>query len=255
MATPHVSGVAALVWSANPDRSNAEIRAAMTETAFDLGSTGLDNAYGYGLVQAADAIAYLGGGPVNEAPVVTISSPADGATFDSGESIAFVGSADDYEDGDLSADLVWTSSIDGEIGFGASFSDSLSDGNHTITASAEDSGGKTGSDSINITVGTAQQGVMGVAEILMSSTRRGRNYTITTVVVIQDENGSPVSGATVYVNTNGVTSSGVTGSDGRVTFSLSTRNPADSYTSTVTDVVHDDYTWDGVEASATLPMP
>ena len=59
MATPHVAGVAALLWSACPTCSNAEIRTAMTETALDLGEPGRDIAYGYGLVQAYDALLYL----------------------------------------------------------------------------------------------------------------------------------------------------------------------------------------------------
>ena len=37
--------------------------------------------------------------------------------------------------GDLTVSLVWTSDIDAQIGTGGSFSTTLSDGNHTITAS------------------------------------------------------------------------------------------------------------------------
>jgi len=59
MATPHVSGVAALLRSAYPEKSAAEIRAAMTATALDLGEAGKDNLFGYGLVQAYNAWAYL----------------------------------------------------------------------------------------------------------------------------------------------------------------------------------------------------
>jgi subtilisin family serine protease len=59
MATPHVSGVAALLWSANPDWTNVQIREAMDLTALDLGEPGRDIAYGYGLVQAYDALLYL----------------------------------------------------------------------------------------------------------------------------------------------------------------------------------------------------
>jgi serine protease len=59
MATPHVSGVAALLWSANPNWTNAQIREAMTMTAKDLGEPGRDIAFGYGLVQAHDALLYL----------------------------------------------------------------------------------------------------------------------------------------------------------------------------------------------------
>ncbi|MGH9509402.1 MAG: S8 family serine peptidase, partial [Terriglobales bacterium] len=52
MATPHVAGVAALVWSHYPTCTNVEIRQALRTTAQDLGPAGKDNAYGYGLVQA-----------------------------------------------------------------------------------------------------------------------------------------------------------------------------------------------------------
>jgi subtilisin family serine protease len=62
MATPHVSAVAALVWSAFPTKTNAEIRQALRATAQDLGTAGRDNYYGYGLVQAKAAIDSLSGG-------------------------------------------------------------------------------------------------------------------------------------------------------------------------------------------------
>ncbi len=52
MATPHVSGVAALAWEANPLMSNAQVRALLQTTADDLGAAGRDNLFGYGLVDA-----------------------------------------------------------------------------------------------------------------------------------------------------------------------------------------------------------
>ena len=55
MATPHVSAVAALVWSCKPEVNNIEIRDVLFDTAFDLGTAGRDDYYGYGLVQAKDA--------------------------------------------------------------------------------------------------------------------------------------------------------------------------------------------------------
>ena len=61
MATPHVSAVAALVWGADPTATNVEIRSALSATAEDLGVVGRDTSYGYGLVQAYDAIQYLVG--------------------------------------------------------------------------------------------------------------------------------------------------------------------------------------------------
>jgi len=52
MATPHVSGVAALAIQANPLMSNVEIRTLLQNTADDLGAVGKDNWFGYGLVDA-----------------------------------------------------------------------------------------------------------------------------------------------------------------------------------------------------------
>lgn len=59
MASPHVAGVAALVWSHHPTCSAAQIRDALNDSAEDLGSAGRDVKFGYGLVQAKDAIDYL----------------------------------------------------------------------------------------------------------------------------------------------------------------------------------------------------
>jgi serine protease len=58
-STAYVSGVAALIWSANPGWTNVQIREAMNQTALDLGDPGRDIHYGYGLVQAYDALQYL----------------------------------------------------------------------------------------------------------------------------------------------------------------------------------------------------
>ncbi|HET9268510.1 MAG TPA: S8 family serine peptidase, partial [Vicinamibacterales bacterium] len=61
MATPHVAGIAALLWSFYPAKTNAEIREAMQLTALDKGTAGRDNSYGYGIVQAKVAYDYLAG--------------------------------------------------------------------------------------------------------------------------------------------------------------------------------------------------
>jgi hypothetical protein len=59
MATPHVAGVAALVWSYNRAWTNQEIRTALQMSARDLGAPGRNTHYGYGLVQARDALDFL----------------------------------------------------------------------------------------------------------------------------------------------------------------------------------------------------
>jgi len=59
MATPHVAGVAALVWSHFPKCTNKDIRAALLATAEDLGNSGCDQYYGFGLIDAKAAYDFI----------------------------------------------------------------------------------------------------------------------------------------------------------------------------------------------------
>jgi subtilisin family serine protease len=57
MAAPMVSGVAALVRAANPNLAALDVRLAIRDTALRLGgTTGRNNNYGYGLVDALAAV-------------------------------------------------------------------------------------------------------------------------------------------------------------------------------------------------------
>ena len=58
MAAPHAAGVAALIIAINPDYSPDDVRAALINTAKDLGAPGWDELYGYGLIDAAAALRY-----------------------------------------------------------------------------------------------------------------------------------------------------------------------------------------------------
>ena len=60
MATPHVAGVAALVWSNNISCTAEQVRSALKNTALDIDVAGRDDKTGFGLVQAkaaSDALA------------------------------------------------------------------------------------------------------------------------------------------------------------------------------------------------------
>lgn len=70
MATPHVSGVAALLYSHGVTTPDA-IRNVLQSTAVDLGTTGWDMYYGYGLVNAYNAVTYS---PGNAAPTCVLSA-------------------------------------------------------------------------------------------------------------------------------------------------------------------------------------
>ena len=59
MATPHVTGIAALLWTLRPAAPAIEIRAAITGSAHDLGPSGYDIQYGFGLVDAYAAAKLL----------------------------------------------------------------------------------------------------------------------------------------------------------------------------------------------------
>jgi len=89
----------------------------------------------------------------NKPPVVSIDDPMNFAVYIQGDTVEFIGSGKDPEDGPLSGDsLVWTSNISGKIGTGASFSIAIAAGLHTITLTATDSTGATASEEITLNV-------------------------------------------------------------------------------------------------------
>ncbi|WP_440947971.1 PGF-pre-PGF domain-containing protein [Methanosarcina sp. T3] len=49
---PHVAAIAALVWSAAPEKSAMDIKRLLSTSSTDLGEPGYDNVFGYGLVDA-----------------------------------------------------------------------------------------------------------------------------------------------------------------------------------------------------------
>jgi thermitase len=66
-ASPHVAGLAALIWSVNPGLSNTQVESIIKQTADDLGAAGRDNYYGFGRINARRALEAT-------APLLTTSS-------------------------------------------------------------------------------------------------------------------------------------------------------------------------------------
>lgn len=56
MASPHVTALAALIRSANPDLKNTDVMRIIKETAMDLGTSGNDKYFGSGLIDVASAL-------------------------------------------------------------------------------------------------------------------------------------------------------------------------------------------------------
>ncbi|HJQ41298.1 MAG TPA: S8 family serine peptidase [Thermoanaerobaculia bacterium] len=59
MASPHVAAAAALVWSTSPSSKAADVKSSLAATARDLGTSGFDNVFGFGLVNVYEAVKRL----------------------------------------------------------------------------------------------------------------------------------------------------------------------------------------------------
>ena len=79
-SSPIVAATAALMLSANSDLTPTDVGQILMSTAVDLGTTGFDDFYGAGRVDAAKAVeaARLKISVDNQAPTITIKSPAGG---------------------------------------------------------------------------------------------------------------------------------------------------------------------------------
>ena len=107
----------------------------------------------------------------NTAPVVSISAPLEGSTHFVSAPVSLTGTSQDTEDGDISAELVWTSDLDGVLGTGASLPATLTTlGAHVITATSTDQGMLVGSSSVMISLVANTAPVVSISEPLDNST-------------------------------------------------------------------------------------
>ncbi len=79
-ATPHVAGLAALVWAKNPGYTAAQVWNRITTTAVDLGTVGVDTSFGAGRIDVKQALGLtsLQANP----PEVNLAEAAQGAMVD-----------------------------------------------------------------------------------------------------------------------------------------------------------------------------
>jgi len=235
MASPHVAGVVALMWekelasgsSLAPEVARSRIRNNVSRP----GTAPLDSPlseYTFdnereGVIWAPAALGDAPAPPRDTPPTVSILSPTTGTNFSSGASITFQGSVTDAEDGNIASALAWTSNRDGQIGTGASFTRTLSNGLHSITASIVDSGGNPANAGITISVGSSTPTTVRVFSVTYAMQGTTLNYTLKLV----DEFNQPVPGATVtaslyeFIFTGNLWfTTGVTDSQGNVRFQL-----------------------------------
>lgn len=96
MSAPHVSGVAALL-IANGINGPDNVRDALESTAEDKGPTGWDQEYGWGIVDAAAALAYSSS-PEHDMAVTGISAPSTVIRGDVAEISVDVANAGDFDE-------------------------------------------------------------------------------------------------------------------------------------------------------------
>ncbi len=80
MATPIVSGAAALALAVDGTLTNTALRNLITSTAVDYGSAGWDSSFGYGGVDAAALVAAAAGGGGGGTPTVVYSDDFEGSS-------------------------------------------------------------------------------------------------------------------------------------------------------------------------------
>ncbi len=140
VASPFAAGVAALIWAADPSLTASEVRTILYETAHTSPDARV-NRY----VNAYDAVARAVGSEIH------IQQPTPGRTVQAGTSVTF--EAFVAEGGRGTPTVTWTSTIDGAIGSGTSFTTTaLAVGSHTVTATAAFTGGFAATDTVTITV-------------------------------------------------------------------------------------------------------
>ncbi len=119
MASPHVAGVAALVEAAAPGLTPDQVEQVLTTTTTDLGASGRDDLFGYGLVDAVRAVtsarALAGGGtpPANRAPVAT--ADAFSLPYNPGTRTLAVTANDTDADGDVLTVVSATQGANGRL--------------------------------------------------------------------------------------------------------------------------------------------
>jgi len=130
MSCPHVAGTAALVIAAGI----ADVRTQLQTTADDLGASGQDPLYGFGLVNAKAAV-----GAVTPPPVlVSIEVTPAEASIEVGSTQQFTatGTYEDESTADITSEVTWVSSNTSVATIEAGLATGLSEGTTDITANS-----------------------------------------------------------------------------------------------------------------------
>jgi subtilisin family serine protease len=252
MASPHVAGVAALVWAANPGLTAEGLRITLQQTAQNLGLK--PDHQGYGLVRADLAVdkALEGVSPPPPPPAAETytvsgtvrddaSNVVDGAqVVIQGTQVSAITNADGYYSitGVLAGDYTVVVSKEGYVSFSQAVQVS---GDTTVNF---------------ILSATTAENLIGAESITFTPKNAGRFIDLSIVVYVKDSAGLSVANATVTLSLTGpvnTTFTGTTGSDGRVTFTVKKASKG-TYIATATGITHSTLKWDGKETAASFTL-
>lgn len=266
MSCPHVAGVAALVINSGIN-INTEVRQQMIDTAEDLGTSGHDWLFGYGIVDAEAAVG--GGSPPDkhDVAITAIDAPSPVLQGDTANIDVTVANEGTYAETTTvtltdTYDEIVIGSQDVSLSAGGSTTvtftwDTTGEalGDHILEAAASVVPGETetGDNSMTTTVNVYEQGqqdYMYVSNISWSVKNAGPNKFLYYTVTVKGESGDLVSGATVYstLTLTGGGSwdfSGITGENGQVKFRLGKAATGD-YIAAVTDITHSIYVYNSL---------
>ena len=242
-ASPITAGVLALEWAANPGLKNDDLRSILIQTCDDLGTAGYDTTFGYGKVNAANAVARARSFTTNVPPTALESASPTSGTAPLAVSFSATGSSD--PDGTIAA-YNWNFG-DGTTGSGVNASHTYTtSGTFTATLSVTDNSGATSTTSAIITVGAATSGQLHVSSVGMSAQGNKKSGFAQATVSVLDQNNTAASGAVVTGAWSGIvsgTGTGTTGSGGTVSISSPKTGAHGTITFTVTNISKSGFTY------------
>jgi subtilisin family serine protease len=226
MASPHVAGVAALLMASDPSLSSEDVRQRMNSTALDLGTTGKDTKFGYGLVDAAAALG------IAQAPNNPPAAFAQTVTTLKNNPVTIVLNATD-PDGDVLTYSIVSGPSNGALAPIPVTSNTVTytpstdfAGTDSFTYRVTDPGGLSAEATVTITVADPAAKTVNVNVTMTKGTKKVNKtiYVWSTAKVSVGEPGALIANATVYGHWSGATTgnkTGITGSDGTVSFKSS----------------------------------
>lgn len=190
-----------------------------------------------------------GGGPIDNPPTVTITSPSNGTTVSGNVSVTATASDDKgvtqveffVDGGSIGVDM--------SAPYSTSWNTTTySDGAHTVSAVATDTIGQTGNDAVSVTVQNASVVTIHAGDLDGATATVRKNWNATVTITVHDSTHNPVANITVTGDWSGGTtgtSTCVTGSNGQCSVTSSNMNSKKpSTTFTVTSLTGTGYTYD-----------